>query len=150
MAPSKRKLKRKRNKTLKRKGNKIQHAPSSLVAVPSLPKDLLIDVFATIAAKSLSDFHKMKVCCKYFLELTQERYVLQQIPFDNFPLIQWVPNENVSSFSRSCLESENTVIMFREGLLEYFGYPNGNIDGLERLKIAAKKGHKKAIYTCMV
>ncbi|AES91354.1 hypothetical protein MTR_4g112590 [Medicago truncatula] len=113
MAPSKRKLKRKRNKTLKRKSNKIQHAPSSLEAVPSIPKDLLIDVFATIAAKSLSDFHKMK---------------------------------NVSSFLRSCLESENTEIIFREGLLEYFGYPNGNIDGLERLKIAAEKGHKEAIY----
>lgn len=72
--------------------------------------------------------------------------MLQQISFDNFPLIQWFLNENVSSFLRSCLESENTEIIFREGLLEYFGYPNGNIDGLERLKIAAEKGHKEAIY----
>jgi hypothetical protein len=44
------------------------------------------------------------------------------------------------------MESGNIEILFREGLREYFSYPNGNIDDLERLKIAAQKGHKEAIY----
>jgi hypothetical protein len=44
-------------------------------------------------------------------------------------------------FLKPCKESENIEILFREGLREYFNYPNRNIgDGLERLKIAAQKG----------
>jgi hypothetical protein len=50
-------------------------------------------------------------------------------------------------FLKPCKESENIEILFREGLREYFNYPNRNIgDGLERLKIAAQKGHKEAMY----
>ncbi|XP_057425258.1 putative F-box protein At1g67623 [Lotus japonicus] len=38
--------------------------------------------------------------------------------------------------------------LYREGLREYFGNPNGKINGLEILKVAAQNGHKEAKYVC--
>jgi len=49
-------------------------------------------------------------------------------------------------FLKRCKENGNIETLFREGSREYFSYPNRNIDGLDRLKIAAQKGHKESIY----
>jgi hypothetical protein len=107
---------------------------------------MLLEVVATVASQSFLDLHNIKMCCKDFLQVTKQNYVLQKVSLDNFPLIQWFPNEKALSFLKRCKESENIEILFREGLCEYFNYPNGNIGGLERLKIAAQRGHKEAMY----
>ncbi|GAU34133.1 hypothetical protein TSUD_66120 [Trifolium subterraneum] len=125
----------------KRGINKTRHA-----SIQSLPRDLLLEVVATVASQSFLDLHNVKMCCKEFLQVTEQNYVLQKVSLDNFPLIQWFPNEKASSFLKRCEESENIEILFREGLREYFSYPNGNIGGLERLQIAAQRGHKEATY----
>ncbi|WJX92714.1 hypothetical protein P8452_74318 [Trifolium repens] len=126
---------------LKKRSNKRRHA-----SIQSLPRDMLLEVVATVASQSLIDLHNIKMCCKDFLQVTEQKYVLQKVSLDNFPLIQWFPNENALSFLKRCEESENIEVLFREGLREYFNYPNGNIGGLERLKIAAQRSHKEAMY----
>jgi len=110
---------------IKRGSNKRQHA-----TIQSLPRDLLIEVVATLASQSFHDIHHMKICCKDFLQATEENYVLQKVSLDNFSLVQWFPNDKALSFLKHCTESGNIEILFREGLREYFSYPNGNIDGL--------------------
>ncbi|CAJ2634949.1 F-box protein [Trifolium pratense] len=127
----------------KRGNNKGRH-----VSIQSLPTDLLAEVVATVASQSFLDLHNVKISCKDFLQATNHNYnyVLQKVSLDNFPLIQWFPNEKALTFLRRCEESENIEILFREGLREYFNYPNGNIGGLERLQIAAQRGHKEAMY----
>ncbi|XP_004508629.1 putative F-box protein At1g67623 [Cicer arietinum] len=131
---------------LKREISKKRHAPSSLTSIESLPRDLLLEVVTNVASQSFIDLHNMKMCCKDFLEVTEDKHVLQNISLDNFPLIQWFLNERALSFLKRCMECENIESLFREGLREYFRYPNGNIDGLENLKKASQKGHKEAKY----
>ncbi|XP_058777039.1 F-box protein At2g35280-like [Vicia villosa] len=121
---------------------------SSSSTMQSLPRELLLDLIAIIGSQSFIDLHKMKVCCKDFLEVAQESYVLQKISLENFPFIEWTrtPNENALLFFKQCVESENSESLYRDGLLKYFNYPDGNIVGLLSLKIAAQTGHKEAMY----
>ncbi|KAJ1378460.1 F-box-like domain superfamily [Sesbania bispinosa] len=115
--------------------------------IKSLPRDLLVEVVATVASHSFIDLNNMKKCCRDFLDATEDRFVWKRVSLDNFPLIQWFPNEKASSFLKRCRESENLESLYREGLQEYFSYPNGYIiGGLESLKMAAQKGHKEAKY----
>ncbi|KAH1117450.1 hypothetical protein GLYMA_17G083900v4 [Glycine max] len=51
-----------------------------------------------------------------------------------------------SCFLKCCRESGNIESLYREGLLKFFNYPNGNINGLGDLKTAALKGHIEAKY----
>ncbi|CAK8535590.1 unnamed protein product [Lathyrus sativus] len=126
------------------KNNNNESVSSSIMQ--SLPRDLLLNVIAIIGSQSFIDLHKIKVCCKDFFEVAQERYVLQKISLDNFPFIQWIPNKNALLFFKRCVESKNSESLYRDGLLKYFNYPNGNMAGLKSLKIAAQMGHKEAMY----
>ncbi|XP_057432595.1 uncharacterized protein LOC130725376 [Lotus japonicus] len=86
------------------------------------------------------------MCCKDFLDAAEDGYVWRRVSLDTFPLIQWLPNDKVSSFLNRCKEYGNMESLYREGLQKYFDYPNGKIDGLEIFKVAAQKGHKEAKY----
>ncbi|KAJ1400856.1 F-box-like domain superfamily [Sesbania bispinosa] len=130
----------------KRRGRHTHTNGASSTTIKSLPKDLLVEVVATVASHSFNDLHNMKKCCRDFLDAAEDNLVWQRVSLDKFPLIQWNPNDKVSSFLKRCRESENMESLYREGLLEYFGCPSGNIDGLRSLKIAAQKGHKEAKY----
>lgn len=118
----------------------------SNAAIKSLSRDLLVEVVASAASQSFIDLHNMKICCKDFLEATEDNYVWQRVSLEKFPLIEWFPNDKALSFLKRCRESENTESLYREGLREYFGYPNGNIGGLGSLKMASQKGHREAKY----
>ncbi|KAK7330232.1 hypothetical protein VNO77_24420 [Canavalia gladiata] len=135
----------KKTKDDRRKGSRNNGA-SPIASIKSLPKHLLVEVIASVASHSFVDLHSMKICCKDFLDASEENYVWRQVCLDKFPLIQFSPNDKVSSFLKRCRESENLESLYREGLREYFNYPNGNIGGLESLKIASEKGHKEAKY----
>ncbi|KAL5068562.1 hypothetical protein RYX36_019449 [Vicia faba] len=132
----------------KKKSNKKQHAPPSSSSIQSLPRDLLLEMLISVTSQSFVDFYNMKLCCRDFFEIAEEeeKYVLQKVSINQFPLIQWFPNKKELSFLTRCMESGNIESLFREGFLKYFSYPNGNIGGFERLKTAAQKGHKEAIY----
>ena len=128
----------------KNRQHTYNNGSSSTTAIKSLPKDLLVEVVASVASHSFTDLHNMKLCCKDLLDATKDNYVFQQVSLDKFPLIQWLPNEKESSFLKRCRESQNLESLYREGLRECLG--NGNIDGLESLNMAAQKGHKEAKY----
>ncbi|KAL5064954.1 hypothetical protein RYX36_026691 [Vicia faba] len=126
----------------KKKNNK-----RSLAVIQLLPKDLLLEIVASIASQSFVNVHIMKICCIDFLSITEENYVLQNISLDSFSVIQRFSNEKALTFLSRCMESGNIEILFRDGFREDFGSSNeNNIGGLERLKIAAQKGHKDALY----
>ncbi|XP_057437833.1 uncharacterized protein LOC130729980 [Lotus japonicus] len=122
---------------------------NSTTAIQMLSRDLLVEVIATVASHSFIDLHIVKMCCKDFLNAAEDSYVWRRVSLDMFPLIQWRPNEKVTSFLNLCMECGNIESLYREGLRKYFDYPNGKIDdGLEILKVAAQKGHKEAKYLC--
>ncbi|XP_061365209.1 F-box protein At2g35280-like [Gastrolobium bilobum] len=125
---------------MRRACNKRRHRSS----IASLPKDLLVEVVASVASHSFIDLHNMKLCCRGFLDAAEDKYVCKHVSLDKFPLIQWNPKEKELSFLKRCRESENMESLYREGLREYFSCSNG--DGLGSLKNAAQKGHKEAKY----
>jgi hypothetical protein len=63
-----------------------------------LPYNHLIEVVSTLAFQSFHGIHNMKICCKDFLQVTEENYVLQKVSLDNFSLVQWFPNDKALSF----------------------------------------------------
>ncbi|XP_057452040.1 putative F-box protein At1g67623 [Lotus japonicus] len=141
------------SRLVKRARRKIQHArykgPYSSTTIKDLPRDLIVKVVATVASQSFIDIHAVKMCCKDFLDATEDSYVWRRVSLDMFPLIQWLPNDKVLSFLKRCKECGNLESLYREGLQNYFNYPNGNVDGgLGDLKVTAQKGHKEAKYVC--
>ncbi|XP_057417612.1 uncharacterized protein LOC130711856 [Lotus japonicus] len=120
----------------------------STSTIKTLPRDLLVEIVALVAAHSFIDFHAIKMCCKDFLDATEDNYIWRNASLDKFPLIQWLPNDKVSSFLNRCRECGNMESLYREGLQKYFCCPNEKIDGLEILNVAAQKGHKEAKYVC--
>lgn len=138
---------------MKRVNNKKRHIhnntsfSSNASMIKSLPRDLLVELVISVTSHSFLDLYNMKICCKDFLEATNDKYVCQKVSLDQFPFIQWFPNKKASTFLKICRESDNTESLFREGLQEYFSYPNKeNIGALENLKMAMEKGHKEARY----
>ncbi|XP_057425906.1 uncharacterized protein LOC130719297 [Lotus japonicus] len=130
------------------KRRSTRKGPNSTASLKSLPKDLLVEVVATVASHSFTDLHAIKQCCKEFLDATEDRYVLQSVSLDTFPLIQWLPNNKASFFLNRCRENENVESLYREGLRKYFGNANGKIDGLCIMNKAVQKGQNEAKYVC--
>ncbi|XP_057452084.1 putative F-box protein At1g67623 [Lotus japonicus] len=130
------------------KRRRTRKSSYSTAAIKTLPKDLLVEVVAVVASHSFKDFHNVKMCCKDFLDATEDNSVWKRVSLDTFPLIQWLPNDNVSSFLNRCRECGNIESLYREGLRKYFYDPNEKIHGLDILKVTAQKGHKEAKYVC--
>ncbi|XP_057444321.1 putative F-box protein At1g67623 [Lotus japonicus] len=135
-------ISKKARKKRRHAGNNEQH--SSIVAIRSLPRDLLVEVIASVASHSFIDLHNLKKCSKDLLDATEDNYVWQRVSLETFPLVQWHPNDKKLSFLERCKRSKNIESLYREGLREYFNH--GKIDGLDTLKAAAQKGHKEAKY----
>lgn len=74
----------------------------STAAIKGLPKDLLVEVVASVALHSFIDLHSIKTCCKDFLDATEDNYILHRVSLDTFTLIHWFPNEKVSWFLNRC------------------------------------------------
>ena len=124
---------------------KLLPSPHSKTTMKELPRDMLVEVLATVASNSFTDLYTMKKCCKDFLDAAEDRNIWRRISLDTFPLIHWVPNEKVSWFLNRCMECGNIESLFREGLRKFFN-PDDKIDGVEILKEASEKGHKEAKY----
>ncbi|XP_027348397.1 putative F-box protein At1g67623 [Abrus precatorius] len=133
-------------KTNDKKQGTLKNGSSPATTVKSLPKDLLVEVVARVASHSFTDLQSVKMCCKDFLNASEDNHVLQQVSLDKFPLIQNFLNDEALSFLKRCRESGNLESLFREGTLQFFKYPNEKVGGLEMLKVAAEKGHKGAKY----
>ncbi|XP_057418893.1 F-box protein At2g35280-like [Lotus japonicus] len=133
-------------KMARSKRRRTRKGSHSIATIKALPRDILVDVIAIVASHSFIDLHNIKVCCKDFLDATDNSYVWRRVSLDKFPLIHWSPNHKASQFLNRCREYENIESLYREGLRAYFNYPHGNIDGLDILKAACQKGHKEATY----
>jgi hypothetical protein len=111
------------------------------VSFDSLPEPILQQILAIVGSQYVLDLLGVKRCSNYF-----NNYVLKKVSFENCPKFQWEPNEGALAFLKLCEESGNPEVLFSEGLREFFNYPNGNIGGLEKLKIAAEGGYNFAKY----
>ncbi|KAA8529733.1 hypothetical protein F0562_034167 [Nyssa sinensis] len=114
-------------------------------AIKSLPGDLLIEVLGRVASSSFTDLFNAKLCCRDFLGLAEDDYILQHVSIDKFPVIPWFTSGEAISFINRCKESGNPEALFRQGMVEYFSFKNVE-SGLESLKKAAEKGHAEASY----
>src|ERR1044072_5763668 len=66
------------SKLVKRRRSKRQHTRKgaySVTTIKSLSRDLLVEVVATVASRSFIDLHIIKICCKDFLDATEDSYV---------------------------------------------------------------------------
>ncbi|KAL5760102.1 hypothetical protein ACOSQ2_018940 [Xanthoceras sorbifolium] len=117
------------------------------VSIKSLPRDLLTDVLARVASRSVVDLFNIELSCKDLFEVGNDDYVLQHACMDSFPLAPWPVSDEASSFLKRCKESGNAEALFRQGMFEYFTLSKME-SGLELLKRAAKKEHIEATYVC--
>ncbi|MED6110367.1 hypothetical protein PIB30_042156 [Stylosanthes scabra] len=120
----------------------------TITTIKSLPKDLLVEIVASVASHSSIDFHNAKKSCKDLLDAGEDNYVYRRISLDRFPFIQWrrsPTTDKLLLFLKRCKENQNAESLYREGLRECLG--NGNMkEGLKSLDMAAKEGHKEAKY----
>ncbi|GAB4829321.1 hypothetical protein Ancab_018991 [Ancistrocladus abbreviatus] len=123
-----------------------QHRPSS---INSLPTDVIVEVLARVASSSLTDLFNARLCCKEFLEATEEDYIYENVLIsrERFPVIPWHVDEKEISFLRHCMESGNPEALYRQGMVDYFSSMKAET-GLQLLKRAAQKGHAEASYVC--
>ncbi|KAI4305133.1 hypothetical protein L6164_028519 [Bauhinia variegata] len=113
--------------------------------IMSLPKDLQVHLFSMVAFDSIVDLFNLKICCKDFLDLAEEKCIYQLVSLDTLPLFPWHPDlkDKQSSFLQLCRESGNLEILFRDWLLEF----NKNRNScLQILREISEKGHETAKY----
>ncbi|KAJ6974179.1 hypothetical protein NC653_030302 [Populus alba x Populus x berolinensis] len=108
-----------------------------------------VEVLARVASASISDLFTAKLSCKEFLEAASENYIFEHITIEKLPVIPWTTSHGASSFLARCKENGNPEALFRQGMVEFFS-SNRPESGFQHLKIAARKGHVEAIYTCGV
>ncbi|KAL7197037.1 hypothetical protein ACSBR1_036950 [Camellia fascicularis] len=114
--------------------------------IESLPVELLVEVLALVASSSFTDLFNSKLCCREFLGVAEEKYILQHVSIEKFPVIhQWLKREEVSLFLNRCIQSGNPEALYRQGMVEYFSHMRME-SGLEHLKRASEKGHVEASY----
>ncbi|KAL1334286.1 putative F-box protein At1g67623 [Arachis hypogaea] len=131
------------NKNMQRPTFKKSRSSSSSI-IKSLPKELLVEIVASVASHSFIDLHNVKKSCKDLLEAAEDNYVYRRVSLDKLSFIPRSSNDKELSFLKRCKENQNTESLYREGLREYLG--NGNAKGLRLLDMAAKEGHKEAKY----
>lgn len=100
-------------KKARSKRQRSRKGPYPTSSIKTLPQDLLVEVVATVASHSFVDLHAIKICCKDFLDATEDSYVWRKVSLDTFPLIQWYPNDKTSSFLNRCREYGNIVVQRR-------------------------------------
>ncbi|MED6106525.1 hypothetical protein PIB30_005517 [Stylosanthes scabra] len=121
---------------------------STITTIQSLPKDLLVEIVASVASYSSNDLFNVKKSCKDLLDAGKNNYVYRRISLDKFSFIPWRRSSNTKKlalFLKHCKENQNTENLYREGLRKCL--ENGNTEeGLKKLDMAAKEGHKEAKY----
>ncbi|KAM3246852.1 putative F-box protein [Capsicum annuum] len=140
-------------KNMKRRGSKRTNKvikENFCSSIESLPNELLTDIVARVASRSFKNFINVKLSCKVFDELANERYVYQKATLVDFPIAPWEKQtqekiSKVNSFMELCRECENTEALYRKGVLDYFKDDEAEV-ALEFLKRAENGGHVGAWY----
>ena len=82
--------------------------------------DLWTKVLGYVATTSLTDLFNVKLSCKYFSELAEEFYILQQASLKKIPSNPFCLSKKASSFLKLCLKYGNPKSLFRQGVIDYF------------------------------
>ncbi|KAI4305125.1 hypothetical protein L6164_028511 [Bauhinia variegata] len=53
--------------------------------IMSLPKDLQVHLFSMVASDSIVDLFNLKICCKDFLDLAEEKCIHQLVSLTRYP-----------------------------------------------------------------
>lgn len=129
-----------------------KHEHGSATTKKSLPKELLVEIFAKVGTRSIVDLCMVKLCSKDFLHAAEDNYVYRHASMENFALVplRWFTSEKESSFLKRGKQSGNSEIAYREGMVQYF--TSSMVEsGLDNLKKAALEGHDEAKYVyCML
>ncbi|KAL3725818.1 hypothetical protein ACJRO7_030795 [Eucalyptus globulus] len=110
-----------------------------------LPRDMVLEVLASVAANSMDDFFNAKISCKTFNELAEENYVYRQISLDKISRILWWHPEEGKAFIERCIKCDNLDALYTQGLYEYVSFMKVEL-GMELLRKAAQIGHLGASY----
>ncbi|XP_027085061.1 putative F-box protein At1g67623 [Coffea arabica] len=117
----------------------------TMTSISSLPRELVSEVLALVAASSSTDLFRAKLCCKVLSEVSEENYIYQRVSLNKFAIVPWRKNHKVSMFLKKCRRSKNPEALYRKGVVDYFRGKNLE-SALECLKEAAKSGHDEAAY----
>ncbi|KAL6581207.1 hypothetical protein OROMI_007130 [Orobanche minor] len=120
--------------------------------IESVPNEVLVcEILGRVAASSFTDMFNVKLSCKTFKEIGEDKYVYQRVTLDKFPIIPWNPlSEKHEAFLNKCRESENPEVLYRQAVIDYFNKINPGSAWMH-LQKAAKLGHVGARYVmCIV
>ncbi|EOY22887.1 hypothetical protein QQP08_010160 [Theobroma cacao] len=127
-------------KVKKRRKSKTNLFPN----IFSLPNELMTEVLARVAAYSFHDFFDVKLSCKVFHQIADDKYILQHVSLEKFPVTPWCSTKQ-SFFLEKCKRSGHPEALYREGVVEHFSFARVE-EGLNCLNSAAKVGHLGASY----
>nr|XP_027120625.1 putative F-box protein At1g67623 [Coffea arabica] len=115
----------------------------------SLPRELVSEVLARVAASSSTDLSRAKLCCKRFADVAEDNRVYQRVSVAKFDIVPWRKNPKVSMFVKKCRRCKNPEALYRKGVVNYFRGKNVE-SALQRVEEAAKAGHDEAAYALAV
>ncbi|XP_027083569.1 putative F-box protein At1g67623 [Coffea arabica] len=100
-----------------------QNLPT-IASISSLPREVLADVLARVAASSSTDLFWAKLCCKLFSEVLEGNNVYQRVSLDKFEIVPWHKNHRVSKFLKKCRQSKNPEALYRKGVVGIMVFGN--------------------------
>ncbi|CAA2995297.1 F-box At1g67623 [Olea europaea subsp. europaea] len=130
--------------------NMRKNAKRIVSTIGTIPTDLASDIMARVAANSLTDIANIKLSCKVLKEIAEDPYVYQNASLKKFPIGHWwLPSKEEKTFLNKCWEYGNPELLYRRGVLGYFGR-NQLVSALKYLKKAVKLGHIGALHVICI
>ncbi|KAM7257725.1 hypothetical protein ACFE04_013466 [Oxalis oulophora] len=117
----------------------------STTTIDSLPRDILVNVVSFVMSNSLRDHSNIKLSCKDFYKIAEDKFVFQITSLERFPMTRWRYREEVYEFINRCKESGNPEALYRQGFIDFFS-KKLKVSGTENLKKATENGHVDASY----
>ncbi|KAI9092316.1 hypothetical protein K1719_027816 [Acacia pycnantha] len=114
----------------------------------SLPTDILVEIATKVASQSLTDLYHFKLTSKQMMNITEDNYIYKHASLDKVPFLldpETIPQRQASFLSR-CRSSGNLESLYREGMELYFCNELLYNKGLDTIRMAAQKGHKRSMY----
>ncbi|XP_074361617.1 putative F-box protein At1g67623 [Apium graveolens] len=115
----------------------------------SVPKELLVEIVARVAASSFDDLFNIKFSCRTLNNSVDvdDKYITRHVSLEKFHVIPWTSNKQAEQaiFLDRCISSGNPEALYRHGIVQYFEKTEIN-SGIECLRRAANLGHLEAMY----
>ncbi|KAL3652234.1 hypothetical protein CASFOL_001915 [Castilleja foliolosa] len=124
---------------------------SRINCIERIPNEVLIrEILGRVAESSYTDLFNLRLSCKIFNEIAEDKYVYQCVSLDRFPIVHWVPlKEKQKSFLNKCQEYGNPEMLYRQAMLDYFNRGKRR-SACNHLDKAVKLDHKGAYYLACI